>query len=149
MHGFTEDLAGRTLIEMDERRRAEEQVGEVSVEEEPPEEEQPKEEKLEEEKAKDSPIQRYRFTNPQGSQLVYYWHYALPAEEVEGLSSIQVFYQEVRKRRASITLQVFAPDAFPEESIEFVKLVDAAIQDFVGPEAVRKCNRRPLTFTEE
>lgn len=96
-----------------------------------------------------SPVQRYRFTHPQGEQLVYYWHYALPTEEVEGLTSVQRFYQEVRKRRASITLQVFAPDVLPEESVEFVKLADGAVQEFVGPEAVRSCKRRPLTFIEE
>ena len=99
-----------------------------------------------------SPVQRYRFTHPQYNQLVYYWHYAIPAEEVEGLTTVQRTYQEIRKRRASITLQVFAPelnDETPEASVEFVKLADAEIQKFVGPDAVRSCKRRPLTFIEE
>ena len=100
----------------------------------------------------ESPVQRYRFTHAQYNQLVYYWHYAVPTEEVEGLTTVQRFYQEVRKRRASITLQVFAPEInseTPEASVEFVKLADAAVQEFVGPEAVRSCKRRPLTFIEE
>ena len=118
-HGMTEDLSGNDLVEVD---------------------------------GHPSPIQQHRFRNEEYSQLVYYWHYSIPPEEVEGLTTLQRAYQEIRNRRASITLQVFVPeggDNTREAALDFVKLVDGEIQDFVGADAIRGFVRRPVTLIEE
>lgn len=100
----------------------------------------------------ESPVQQMRFGDADKRQLVYYWHYALPSPEVEGLNALQRKYQEWSRSKASITLEVFAPEAgegTAEGAIEFVKLADAAIQHFVGPGARRGCDRRFVTLTGE
>ena len=96
-----------------------------------------------------SPVQQLRFTNGQQSQYVYYWHYTIPPQPVEGLTTTQRIYQEIRNRRASVTLQVFAPEINAQSkaaAIDFVKLADQAIQPFVGPDAIRGHKRLPVTL---
>jgi len=99
----------------------------------------------------EQPVQQMRFRGEKFNQYVYYWHYTLPSPPVEGLTELQKLYKQLRRRPASLTLQVFAPEMSEqttERAIEFVKLADAAIQDFVGPEAVRGCDRLPVTLIE-
>mgnify|MGYP007059449068 CR=1 FL=1 len=96
-----------------------------------------------------SPVQQFRFTQGPYSQWVYYWHYAIPFEDSPELSGLQREFQKIRNGRASITLQAYAPEVFRGEAIELVKLADAAIQDFVGPDAKRSCARRPVMYVEE
>ena len=101
---------------------------------------------------RDAPVQQMRFGVENQHQLVYYWHYTLPRPEVEGLPSLQLEYQKLRRRSASVTMQVFAPEMSEhtaERAIEFVKLADAAMQPLVGPDAARGSNRLPVTFVAE
>ena len=94
-----------------------------------------------------SPIQQMRFYGGDGGQYVYYWHYTIPSPQVEGMSSLQELYQHLRRRRASVTLQVFAPivnDQTPGVAIQFVKLADKAMQPLLGENALRGSNRLPV-----
>ena len=94
-----------------------------------------------------APIQRFRYGHPGRYQFVYYWYYTLPEPSDPGLSEIQRLYQQLRRRPASVTIQVFAPDRAVEDatvSREFVKLVDAALQPLLGPGAKRGSQRMPV-----
>ncbi|MCA9267119.1 MAG: exosortase-associated EpsI family protein, partial [Planctomycetales bacterium] len=99
----------------------------------------------------DAPVQQMRFGFPDARQLVYYWHYTMPSPNEDKLDTLQLAYQRLRTRPASISLHVYVPERSPESApgaIEFVKLVDAAIQDWVGAEALRGCQRLPVTLVE-
>lgn len=99
----------------------------------------------------DAPVQQFRFGYPGQYQLVYYWHYTLPSADVNDLDRWQQLYHRSRKRPASITIEVFAPqssESDEESAQEFVKLVDAALQDFVGQDAQRGSRRLPVTILE-
>lgn len=96
-----------------------------------------------------SPVQQLRYGNDGDMKLVYYWHYTLPSPQTPDLDELQRTYQRLRQRPASVTLQVFAPEQWPdtaEGAIEIVRLVDDAFQSFLGPKAVRGCQRLPVTL---
>lgn len=97
------------------------------------------------------PVQQYRFGRPGDQQLVFYWHYTLPPPDRAEVDSIQRSYQQLRRRPSSVTLEVFAPE-FSDEDAEFarqfVSLVDAAIQQHVGPSAIRGSQRLPVTVVQ-
>ena len=96
---------------------------------------------------RDAPVQRFRFGYPGRHQWVYYWYYTLPSPGDPELSGIQQLYQGLRRRPASVTIQVFAPDRTADDgtvSRDFVKLVDAALQPLLGPGAKRGSRRMPV-----
>jgi hypothetical protein len=96
-----------------------------------------------------SPVQQLRYGKGSDMKLVYYWHYTLPSPETPDLDDLQRTYQRLRQRSASVTLQVFAPEQWPdtaEGAIEIVRLVDDAFQSLLGPNAVRGCQRLPVTL---
>lgn len=98
-----------------------------------------------------APVLQHCFGRPGEYQWVYYWHYTLPPPASGNLSSLQRFFQRVRQRPASLTIQVFAPQTDrddPEYAREFVQLVDDAVQDFVGPRAVRGSDRAPAAMLQ-
>jgi hypothetical protein len=95
-----------------------------------------------------APIQQYRFGTPGDRQWVYYWHYTLWPPKANKLSDVQLLYQRLHKLPSSVTLEVFAPENSPEDvayAVEFVKLLDAAIQEHVGPTALRGSRRKQVT----
>jgi hypothetical protein len=94
-----------------------------------------------------APVQQYRFGSDDRHTLVYYWYYMLPSDGQEKLSGMQQFYSRVRQPAAGMTIEIFAPETAAhgaQGAIEFVKLVDAAAQPFVGPKAKRGSARRPV-----
>jgi len=94
-----------------------------------------------------APVQQYRFGVVGATQWVFYWYYTLPSERLAELTDLQRFYQRLHRRPSSTTLEVFAPERDPEDgnyAREFVKLLDAAIQSHVGPNAVRGSQRKPV-----
>jgi hypothetical protein len=96
----------------------------------------------------EQPVQQYRFGQDGESVWVYYWHYTLPSPKSDELDAVQRAYQKLHVRPASMTLEVFAPERASTDvagAQDFVRLVDAAIQDFVGPTAVRGSHRLPVT----
>jgi hypothetical protein len=96
-------------------------------------------------------VQQYCFGRPGNYQWVYYWHYTLNPPAAADRSPVQRFFQFVRQRPASVTIEVFAPEASSDDAEyarEFVGLVDAAIQDFVGPNAVRGSDRAPAAMLQ-
>jgi exosortase len=96
------------------------------------------------------PVQEYRFGRTGRAQEIFYWHYTLPLQRNSQADRVQHFYQQVHYRSASVTLEVFAPATSPEEitaAREFVHLVDAAVQEHVGPGANRGSRRLPITIT--
>jgi hypothetical protein len=98
------------------------------------------------------PVEQYRFTGPAGDrQWVFYWHYTLPPPDEGQLHPLQRLYQRLRHRPSSITVEVFAPDNSPadvESARQFVRLVDAALREHVGPTAIRSSSRLNVTVVE-
>jgi EpsI family protein len=100
---------------------------------------------------KGAPIQRYRFGRPGEFQLVYYWYYTMKPPRAAGVSDLQRLYQRLRARPASVTIEVFSPEGLPEHrelAEDLVARLDAAVQELVGPEAVRGSRRSPVTHVE-
>lgn len=100
----------------------------------------------------DEPVQQFRFLDTHGSQWVFYWHYTLLPPENENISGIQRRYQRMHKRPSSLTIEVFAPErlqADGEGAREFVKLLDASLQDIVGGTAVRGSKRIPVWVVDQ
>ena len=98
-----------------------------------------------------APVQQYRFGRPGSHQLVFYWHYTLPPPANSGLDALQRFYQRLRQRPASATIEVFAPEQSPDDqryAAEFAGLVDEAVRSHLGPTAVRGSRRVPVTYVE-
>ena len=92
-------------------------------------------------------VYQYRFGRPGDRQLVYYWHYTLVPPPEPGIDQIQRLYQRRRQLPASLTIELFAPELTPEDgkyAREFVHLVDQAVQEYVGPTAVRGCDSLPI-----
>ncbi len=99
----------------------------------------------------EAPIQRYRFGRPANYQVVYYWHYTLSPATAGKLDALQAAYLRSHQRPASLTLEVFAPDRGPgdaESAEDFVRSLDAAVQQLVGPRAVRGSKRLPVIVIE-
>lgn len=95
-----------------------------------------------------APIQQFRFGVPGDRQWVYYWHYTLLPPKGAETTDLQRFYQRLHRRPASVTLEIFAPESKPtdgEHAREFAVLLDAAMQDHLGPTAVRGSKRLPVT----
>ena len=67
------------------------------------------------------------------------------------LSGLQRQYQKVRRKPASVTLEVFAPEYSAEDAEfarQFVGLVDAVVRDHVGPTASRGSRRLPVVYVD-
>lgn len=97
----------------------------------------------------EKPVQKYRYGFLGEQQLVYYWYYTLPSKQGE-LTSVQRFYHNMRQPPASVTIEIFAPQgaelhAAPAE--EFMRLVDAEMQELLPPAAVRGSFRKPVSLT--
>lgn len=100
------------------------------------------------------PVQQYRFIDAEGSQWVFYWHYTMLPPENATISTMQRRYQRRHKRPSSLTIEVFAPERLEVEgdvegAREFVKLLDAEIQSFVGSNAVRGSKRIPVWVVDQ
>ncbi len=97
-----------------------------------------------------SPVQQLRYGDENDTRLVYYWHYTLPSQQAAELDGFQKTFQKLRRREASVTLQVTAPDTMMPDAasgaIDFVRLCDAAFQSYLGPDAVRGCQRLPVSL---
>lgn len=94
------------------------------------------------------PIQQYRFLAGSRGQWVFYWHYTLPPPHDAQLDALQDAYRRIRTRAASLTLEVFAPESSAndvEAARQFVRALDAAVQEHVGADAVRGSQRAPVT----
>lgn len=94
-----------------------------------------------------APVQQYRFGSDDQHTYIYYWYYMLPSEQRERLSTVQQIYSEIRQPPAGMTIEVFAPETSEQTAqgaVEFVRLVDAQVQRFVGPKAARGSARRPV-----
>lgn len=97
------------------------------------------------------PVQQYRFGRGGDRQWVFYWHYTLEPPPNEDLTDLQRLYQRFRRRPSSLSIEVFAPensDQDTEVAREFVRLVDHAVRDIVGPTALRGSERLPVTLVE-
>jgi EpsI family protein len=98
-----------------------------------------------------APVQQYRFGRPGEYELVFYWYYTMFPPEQEGISPVQRLYQRLRRRPASLTIEVFAPEQSPEDAEaarRFVRLLDGAIQEHLPPTAVRGSRRIPVTVVD-
>ena len=97
------------------------------------------------------PVQQYRFTGPlDRPQWVFYWHYTLEPPEQQ-LSNVQRLYQRLRRRPSSVTIEVFAPEDSPRSSElaqQFVRLVNQALSQQLGSDAVRGSDRLPVTIVD-
>ena len=101
------------------------------------------------------PVQQYCFGyEGEQQQFVYYWHYRLRSKNTEQLNLLQQTYRSSRHPPASVTIEIFAPrqnekDVAAAEA--FMLAVDAEMQSFVGPAALRGNDRKPvsLTLTQE
>jgi hypothetical protein len=104
-----------------------------------------------------APVQQHRFGSDDRHTYVYYWYYMLPSEQRANLSTVQQIYSEIRQPPAGMTIEVFwdpeqvargfeerKSEHTAQSAIEFVKLVDAEAQRFVGPKANRGSARRPV-----
>lgn len=99
-----------------------------------------------------APIQQYRFLDADGSMSVFYWHYTMQPPPDPSTSALQRRYQALHKRPSSMTIEVFAPERVAEDAEkarEFVRLIDAELQRFVGPHAVRGSKRIPVMVVDE
>jgi hypothetical protein len=99
------------------------------------------------------PVQQYRFTGPLGRpQWVFYWHYTLePPPPKRPLNRFQKLYQRLRRRPSSVTIEVFAPENSSnsaELARQFVRLVDQALRQHMGPTAERGSRRLPVTVVD-
>jgi hypothetical protein len=97
------------------------------------------------------PVQQYKFGAAGESVWVFYWYYTLPAPLDDRFDPVQRSYQRLHARPASITLEVFAPERSVNDAAgarEFVRMLDAAVQDFVGPHAIRGSKRLPVALVE-
>jgi hypothetical protein len=97
------------------------------------------------------PVQQYRFGRAGDRQWVFYWHYTIMPPPNESLTAVQRLYQRLRRRPSSVSIEVFAPENSAEDAEsarEFVRLVDAAVRDVVGPTAVRSSQRLPVTLVD-
>ncbi len=97
------------------------------------------------------PVQQYRFGRGTDRQWVFYWHYTLEPPPNENLSNLQHLYQRFRRRPSSVSIEVFAPENAAEDTErarDFVRLVDRAVRDIVGPTALRGSERLPVTLVE-
>lgn len=97
------------------------------------------------------PIQQYRFGRAGDRQWVFYWHYTLPPPPGGEVDAVQRLYQRMRRRPSSITIEVFAPEQSADDveaAQEFVRLLDAALQEHLGPTARRGSQRTPVTYVE-
>lgn len=96
------------------------------------------------------PVQQYRFGRTGKFQRVFYWYYLLPgAQNTQELTSVQKLYQKLRRKSASITLEVFAPERTPQDveaAEEFVRLLDAAFQTHLPAGAERGNLRLPVKY---
>ncbi len=93
------------------------------------------------------PVQQYRFGVPGQRQWVFYWHYALPSIEPPRLDALQRLRRRLVEREASVTIEVFAAENAAEDAElarEFVRLVDAALQAHLPPNARRGSSREPV-----
>ena len=91
-----------------------------------------------------APVQQYRFGSGRTQQLVYYWHYTLPAAAGGQLDALQLIHQYLRWRPASVTIEVFAPERSPDDrkqAQDLVRQIDAALQSHLPPKAVRGSQR--------
>lgn len=98
-----------------------------------------------------APAQQYRFGRPGDYQWVFYWHYTMLPPVGKDVDELQRLYQRLRDRPSSLTAEVFAPEVGAEDgeaAQEFVRLVDQALRDHVGAEAVRGSQRSPVVVVE-
>jgi len=97
------------------------------------------------------PIQQFRFGRTGNWQRVFYWYYTLPRAHRSDVTALQKLYRRTHSRPSSLTIEVFAPESSCSEASaqEFVRLVDAAVQEHVGQGAVRESRRMPVALRNE
>jgi hypothetical protein len=96
------------------------------------------------------PVQLYRYGHVGEQQLVFYWHYRLPSKNAESLDYFQRVYHDTRNPPASLTIEIFAPQQSDNDvggATDFMLAADAALQDFVGQNALRGHDRKPVSLT--
>jgi len=95
----------------------------------------------------EAPVQQFRFRKGRTAQTVYYWYYTLLPPADGPLDELQSRFRNEYRPPASLTIEMFAPDAGSgqrEGAAELLALIDAEIQEFVGPTAVRGSERRAI-----
>jgi hypothetical protein len=94
-----------------------------------------------------TPIQQFLYGRGSESHWIYYWHYTLKPPPQAGTDQFQRLYQRMQRRYSSLTLEVFARNLGPESregAVEFVALVDEALQTDLPKEAIRGSDRTPV-----
>lgn len=93
------------------------------------------------------PIRQYRFRGAKENRWLFYWYYTLRAGREAKPETWRRFYQQIRQRPASLTIEVFAPESFDnsaEQARRFVALLDRALQEQLPSRAVRGSQPLPV-----
>lgn len=97
----------------------------------------------------DQPIQQFKYGRSGEGQWIFYWYYTLLPAQDPAWDEIQRAYHKLRQRPASVTLEVFAGESNRGDTRAqavanvqaFVRMLDAATQPIVGPQATRGSDR--------
>lgn len=79
---------------------------------------------------------RFRFRVAGRPVVVYYWHYAFPAEPAAGRTWLQAVHHRATAAAPSLTVQVAVPAAAPDIEAGLLPALDAALRRTVLPAGV-------------
>ena len=94
-----------------------------------------------------SPVQGFRLHKSGETILAFYWHYTLTPKFAPESSRVQRLYQRLRGLPSSVSIAAFTQHYSDEDrknAHEFIRLLDAALQSHVGPDAVRGISRASI-----
>jgi len=93
------------------------------------------------------PIQQFRLHKPGDICLAFYWHYTLKSSNPSETGRLGKLYQRFHTLPSSVSVAAFTPyftEDDKEGAHELVRLLDAALQSHVGPDAVRGSDNAPI-----